>query len=135
MNEATAKRARRAGEGGGFWGKRNERRRLTGDIDRPDHRATFGKNASPDRPPIGRYFSMLPDKPRPGRLCVRFRAGSPLFKPIERVIVRERIKWIAFTGTFLERSRWPVRNNFASITRDSLTLDIYPNGFYFRHLK
>lgn len=60
MNEATAKRARRTGEREGFWGKRNERRKLTGDIDRPDHRATFGKNATQDRP-IGRYFSMLPD--------------------------------------------------------------------------
>lgn len=42
------------GEGRGFWGKRNERkkkRRLTGDIDRSDRRATFGKNAPPDRRP------------------------------------------------------------------------------------
>jgi len=46
-------------EGGSFWGKRNERRRLTGDIDRSDHQATFGKNAPPNRP-IGRYFSMPP---------------------------------------------------------------------------
>jgi len=75
MNEATMKRARRTGEGGGFWGKRNERRRLTGDIDRPDHRATFGKNASPNRS-IGRYFSMLFDKLRPAFRSVSCRIAT-----------------------------------------------------------
>lgn len=34
-----------------------EKRRLTGDIDRPDRRATFGKNAPSDRRPI--FFDVL----------------------------------------------------------------------------
>lgn len=61
MNEATTRRARRTVAGGreAVFGveEMKEKRRLTGDIDRPDRRATFGKNAPPDRRPI--FFDVL----------------------------------------------------------------------------
>lgn len=66
-----------------FGGKRNERRRLTGDIDRPDHRGhlweerTTGLTADIffDVP----LLPSSPDKPRPGELRSAFRSPSHRF--------------------------------------------------------